>query len=163
MAAGFQIASLALAAASAGQQKRAADKQASAQKTQSIIAAQEAERAAKIQEKENKEFERKQRLQFLKSGVRLEGTPLQVLAESEMEGSQEIEALRRSGLAKSRLLSKRADITSRSGTASAVGTTAGAVGNFAKFSAKQPESTTNNTTNITNNYNGGGRSRGRGR
>jgi hypothetical protein len=124
---------LGLSAVQASNQKISADKEADAQKDQAGLLATETAEEAKRQSKANKDFEQNQRLKFLKSGVRLEGTPLQVLAETESRGQEQVDAFSKSGGARSRLMSKRADMTSNKGTAQAFGTATNAAGNFARL------------------------------
>ena len=100
---------------------KAAKQEASAQKKQSALAVQESERTAGIAEEENKRNLHRQGLQFLKSGVRLEGTPLSVLAEGKERGAETVESIRGAGRAQGSLLRARSHITERGGRAALYG------------------------------------------
>ena len=134
MASAMPALTLGLSALQASNQKIAADKESDLQDDQADLLAKETKEEAARQKRGNEDFEKKQRLAFLKSGVRLEGTPLQVLAETESRGQEQVDAFSASGGARSRLLHKRADITSNTGTAQAVSSVATGASNYSRLS-----------------------------
>lgn len=111
---------------------QAAKTEEKALRRQGGLAVQESEREAERQQEANERFEQRQRLSFLKAGVRLEGTPLQVLAETQEKGTEEVEAVRERGIAEGGLLRSRAQVTRRGGRSALLGSLA-----TASFSAKQ--------------------------
>jgi len=81
-------------------QSRIAEQQsqiASQAATQSLA---ETEERVVAQKREVRQFRARQLVGFLKSGVRLTGTPLQVLEETERLGAEDVGALRRAGRAR---------------------------------------------------------------
>lgn len=101
--------------------QKAAKEESRALGRQGAVAVRESEREAEIRSGEVKEFGARQRLQFLKSGVRLAGTPLAVLAETAKKGKEEVDAIRGAGVARGSLLRSRAKITERGGRAALLG------------------------------------------
>lgn len=83
------------------QQKKAADKQASATRAeaqrQANLRQEERESQARVEARENIQLEKRQKLAFLKSGVSLEGSPLLLLAETRRVGGENVEAIIKSG------------------------------------------------------------------
>lgn len=104
----------------------AAKKEAGFQETQGRIAQAEAEETAENVSEENRKFKARQKLLFLKAGVTLEGTPLLILQETEEEGQEEVEAIRRRGEAQLTLSQQQAEITRSRGRAAFIGGIAGA-------------------------------------
>lgn len=117
---------------------KATKTESKAQKGQAGIALSESEQEADRLKASNEEFEQRQRLAFLKSGVRLEGTPLQVLAETEKVGAREEESVRQAGVARAGLFFSKSRITERSGRAAFLGSLAGASQSFVKGSKEGP-------------------------
>ena len=64
---------------------------------QADLRQQEREIQARSEARENIELEKRQKLAFIKSGVSLEGSPLLLLAETRRRGTENVEALLRSG------------------------------------------------------------------
>lgn len=93
---------------------------------QAALTLSESEREATRVQASNEQFEQRQRLSFLKSGVRLEGTPLEVLAETERVGVAEVESVRQAGRAQAGAIVSKAKVTERGGRASFLGSLAGA-------------------------------------
>lgn len=94
-----QVAGGIFAASEASRQQRAAEEAAAAAAEQSRLEAEDQARAA---EREAKKLKARQLVGFLKSGVQLEGTPLQVLEETERLGEEDLAALRRRSEAQQR-------------------------------------------------------------
>jgi len=82
------------------EQKRAFEEAARDEKKQAAIISRESEEEAKRVSKAQKKARKKQKLQLLKSGVRLEDTPLLVLEESATESAKEVGAIRSRGQAR---------------------------------------------------------------
>jgi len=80
----------------------------------------EAERVAEI----NRRFGEQQKVNFLKSGVTLAGSPLLVLEETARESAKEVAAIERRGLAQFGLASAKARILKKKGRARLIGRTA---------------------------------------
>lgn len=114
---------------------KAASREAKDLKKQGAMAHRESERAADIRAGQIEEFEGVQRLQYLKSGVRLEGTPLQILAETRGKGAEEVSSMRQSGRARASLFRSKSKMVKRAGRA-------GLVGAAGSASASAPGSTT---------------------
>lgn len=99
----------AMAAQGAGQiysgiaSNQAAKAQAGLQEEQARIAQEEANRAADQKVTERRKFLAEQRMAYLASGVSLVGTPGIVQGDTFKEFQQEIEALRKSGVAQYRV------------------------------------------------------------
>lgn len=103
---GLSVGTLLTTALSAGLKVFGAISAASSAKSQSAAAdaaARQAEIEAKeraaAEERENKKLKARQLVGFLRSGVQLEGTPLEVLEETELLGEQDIAAIERAGAA----------------------------------------------------------------
>jgi hypothetical protein len=71
---------------------------------QSRIAKAEAEERAQARARDVKKFRARQMVNFLKSGVTLEGTPTDVLTETEKLGAQEVSSIRGAGRERARTL-----------------------------------------------------------
>ncbi len=100
----------------------AAKEEESAIRKQGGLALRESEQEAARVGEANTRFEQRQRLSFLKSGVRLEGTPLAVLAETRAKGARETSAIRERGVAQAGLLRTRAGIVRSVGRAKLLST-----------------------------------------
>jgi len=94
---------------------QSAQEEAKAQKEVGALSAEEAFTEAERVGEEGRRFETKQKLAFLKSGVRLEGSPLLVLQRTREEIGKEVSAIERRGLSQRRLARKKARITRRTG------------------------------------------------
>ena len=101
--------------------QKAAKTESRALRGQAALALSESDREAVQLQERNEEFEQRQRLSFLKSGVRLEGTPLEVLAETKRAGEEEVESIRESGVAQAGLFRSRGQILERRGRAAFIG------------------------------------------
>jgi type II secretory pathway pseudopilin PulG len=99
-----------------------------ASKQQAEAAQEQAEASARAQAQENIAFEKQQKLQYLKSGVELSGSPLLVMAETRRKGLENIENTLGSGqqTASSALASGRSALFS--GLTSAASSAAGSFG-----------------------------------
>lgn len=95
--------------------KKSAEEEAGAQKRQAGLQVEESEVFAEQTAEEFRKFKRKQKLLFLKSGIRLEGSPLLVLQETEAEGQRRVTAIRKRGRALGGLGRTRANILRRTG------------------------------------------------
>jgi hypothetical protein len=96
---------------------RAAKTQASLQEEQARIAKDEADRQAEQKVSERGKFLAEQRMAYLANGVSLAGTPGIVQADTFKEFQQEIEAIRKSGVAQFGLGMREAANTRSSGRA----------------------------------------------
>ena len=123
-------------AAGAGQiysgisKNKAAQETAGLQEEQSRIALAESERAAGQKSDERRKFLAQQRMAYLASGVSLAGTPGIVQADTFNEFQKEIDAIRKSGVAKYSLGLKEASNTKKSGRAQLVSGILSGVGSF---------------------------------
>jgi len=106
--------------------QKATKTEGKALRNQGAVALRESEREAARLQETNEDFEQKQRLSFLKSGVKLEGTPLDVLAETQRVGAEEVTAVREAGVARAGLFRSKARVTERGGRASFLGSLASA-------------------------------------
>lgn len=77
----------------------------------------ESEERAKAEERESEKLRSRQLVGFLKSGVLLEGTPLQVLEETERLGVEDVEAIRRGGAARAQQFERQGQIAAQTGRA----------------------------------------------
>ena len=93
--------------------------EAESQEEQGNIAAEEAGEEAERVGKERRVFKGKQALSFLKSGVKLSGTSLDVLARTEVETGRQVKSIKARGAAQRKLFRQKASITRRSGRARA--------------------------------------------
>lgn len=100
---------------------QAAGEEADAQREQANIERRETEREAIRVEKERKAQRAKIAMRFIKGGVTLEGSPILLIEEQEKEDVEEIEALRKRGIAIQKLGFKRAEITESRGRAALIG------------------------------------------
>lgn len=96
-----------------------ANRQASAQRQVAEQAARqaqfEAEERAKARARDVKRLRSRQLVGFLKSGVALEGTPLDVLEETERLGEEDVAAIRRGGQARAGQFRQQAELASAAG------------------------------------------------
>lgn len=99
---------------------RASRIEAKAQERQGDIAAEEAGREAERVGEARRAFKGTQALSFLKSGVQLKGTAIDVLARTEAETGRQVESIKARGAAQRRLFRKRASITRKGGRARAL-------------------------------------------
>lgn len=97
-------------------------------KRQARIARAEAEERAKASERRTDKIRSQQLVGFLKSGVRIAGTPEEVLAETEQLGAEEAASIRRSGEATARGLRAQGRQALFSGISSGFSTGIGAFG-----------------------------------
>lgn len=102
-------------------QKSAMDDQASQLNEQARIAKLEAQEEAKRKDEERTKFIARQKVAFLANGIGLAGTPLAVLSDTYGEFQKEIDAIRRSGNARSNYLQTEARIKEKTGRAALVG------------------------------------------
>lgn len=86
--------------------------------------------------KEVRRFAAKQKLAFLKNGVQLDGTPLDVLDETFTEGQKEVDATVRRGVETANLRRGQAANTRAKGRAALVGGLGSAVGMYSLYGAK---------------------------
>lgn len=96
---------------------RSAQRQADLQEEQARIALEEGNRAAEQKTTQRRKFLAEQRMAYLASGVNLSGTPGIVQGDTFKEFQLEIDALRRSGVAKFGFGMKSAAITRSTGRA----------------------------------------------
>lgn len=108
------------------QANKAAKDEAARIEEEGRLAQQEADEEAARRAKQVRKFAARQKLSFLKNGVRLEGTPLAVLDETQAEGQAEVDAISKRGQAISRLRTSQASQTRSSGRASLIGGFGGA-------------------------------------
>lgn len=102
-------------------------------KRQAARARAEAEERARESERETRRLRARQVTGFLKSGVLLEGTPLEVLEETELLGAEDAAAIRAGGQARARQL--RAEGRSRliGGIGGAAGSAFTGIQRFGQF------------------------------
>ena len=96
---GIENAIIALTVASAGSQILGGIQANRQARKEAARARAEAEVRAKESERETRKLKARQITGFLKSGVLLEGTPLEVLEETELLGAQDAAAIRTGGAA----------------------------------------------------------------
>lgn len=99
---------------------RAAGQEAAAQMEQANIIAREASVRARQKASGVGKFQQRQAHAYLKSGVRLEGTPIQVLEETRRKGIEEVNAIVSQGEAQVGLAAQRAQMTKRAGRSAAM-------------------------------------------
>ena len=100
---------------------RASRREADLMDEQAELIRQETQRDAERKTLEGRRFAARQALSFLKSGVTLEGTPLEVLDFTLNETQREVDAFTRQGQARARLQERRAANLRSSGRASLIG------------------------------------------
>jgi len=100
---------------------QAANQQSKALEEQGRIQQEEANREADLQEIDNRKFESKQRLSFLKNGVTLAGSPLLVSQDTIEQGAEQVAATRARGAAQRSLTTAQARIARNQGRASLIG------------------------------------------
>lgn len=83
--------------------------------TQARLMEQEAQIAAAQRAREVELFRGKQSISYMDAGVKLEGTPLQMLEETRRLGKQEIDALMTRGKMQSALMKQQAQMTRKAG------------------------------------------------
>lgn len=104
---------------------------------QARIALEESLRAAAKKEREAKAFEEEQAVAFASGGIRLAGSPLGILEETRLLSQQEIDAIRRAGMAQARLSNQRALQALRAGYAAKFTAEAQALQNSFAFKQQQ--------------------------
>lgn len=109
---------------------------------QGILEQQEAQEEAQRKANEVRKFAARQKLAFLKNGVRLEGSPLLVVDETLTEGQKEVDAITRRGNALRTLRAQEAQITKNRGRAALIGGLGQAAGLGYSYYNKSPLSTT---------------------
>lgn len=120
------VATVAVVAMAAGsvysgmEANKAAKAQASLIEDQAQLAKQEADRAADQKAVERRKFLAEQRMAYSASGISMEGTPLEVGADTWKEFQMEIDALRRSGAAQLAFGQREAETTRATGRAQLV-------------------------------------------
>jgi hypothetical protein len=102
-------------------QNQAASEQAKLFFEQGATQAIEAEREALRREKLASRFKARQAMLFVKSGVRLEGSPLLLLEETQIEAEKEVEAIRQQGRARQRISFAQGEMAGSEGRARLVG------------------------------------------
>lgn len=110
------------------QAQKSSAAEAALQEEQGRLADLEARRAATQTEEEARKFRDRQILAYVKSGVTLAGSPLQVLEETIRKGDEEADALRKRGSAQRNLSNQSADITRSTGRAQFISGIVGATG-----------------------------------
>ena len=80
-----------------GAAKAAAKATTAEAQRQADLVQEEREIQARSEARQNIELEKRQKLAFIKSGVAFEGSPLLILAETERKGTENVEAILRSG------------------------------------------------------------------
>lgn len=81
----------------------------------------EAQAEARRRATEVRQFQRRQKLAFLKNGVTLEGSPLLVLDETLASGQEEVDAIMRRGTAQAKYYRESAAMTKNKGRAALIG------------------------------------------
>lgn len=100
---------------------RSAKREAGALNDQAALAESESLAEAKRRATEVRQFQRRQKLAFLKNGVTLEGSPLLVLDETLASGQEEVDAIMRRGSSQAKLYREHAAITRNRGRAALIG------------------------------------------
>ncbi len=136
---------------------KASKKEANALNDQGALAQSEAEAEARRRATEVRQFQRRQKLAFLKNGVTLEGSPLLVLDETIATGQEEVDAIMRRGTAQAKYYRESAAITRSKGRAALIGGIGGAastvIGGYGiGQSAGLFGSTTATTSNFGSNF-----------
>lgn len=96
---------------------------------QAKIASSEAEEKARFSERQTKRFRSKQLVNFLKSGVTLEGTPTDVLTDTERLGALEAASIRGAGAARAKTLKAQGRQALFQGIGGGIGSSAKFIGN----------------------------------
>ncbi len=123
-----QIIGMVLNRAGSEAERRESELESKALKKQANLASEEAERDALRTEQEGEQFQAKQKLSFLKSGVSLQGSPLLTLAETGEETGEQAAAIRRRGGAQRTFLRRQAQQARGRGRASVLKATAENIG-----------------------------------
>lgn len=125
---GLETAFLIATIASAGTQifsgfaaNRAAGAEADLQGEQASIAREESIANAERVAADRKDFLKRQKLAFIKSGVSLAGSPLLVLETTRSESQKEVDAIAKRGRAQETVLLKQASQTRSGGRAALIG------------------------------------------
>lgn len=100
---------------------KASKKEANALNDQAGIAQDEATAEANRRATEVRQFQRRQKLAFLKNGVTLEGSPLLILDETLASGQEEVDAIMKRGTAQAKLLRENAAQARNKGRAALIG------------------------------------------
>lgn len=116
---------------------QASNREAKLQKEQANIAAQEAQSNAEVEAYNQRQALNKQKLAFIKSGVSLEGSPLDVLENTRSWGQKSVDAILKSGASQYNLGMQRAANTQASGRAAMIGGVLGSAGTAAKYQMKK--------------------------
>lgn len=103
------------------QQKQAAKSEAGLMEDQGRLELEESKDEAARRAKEIRKFSARQKLAFIKNGVRLEGSPLDVIDETLTEGQKEVDSVLRRGNALYDLRTRQADNLKKSGRAALIG------------------------------------------
>lgn len=105
---------------------KASKKEANALNDQAGIAENESQAEARRRATEVRQFQRKQKLAFLKNGVTLEGSPLLILDETIASGQEEVDSIVRRGSAQAKFLRENAAQARNKGRAALIGGIGGA-------------------------------------
>jgi len=103
---------------------------------QGAVALRESEAEAERVGEQGRRFGQRQRLSFLKQGVRLECSPLLILAETAEKSAEEVAGIQRRGQAQAQLFRSRGQITERGGRSRLLGSFASASASFVKGSGE---------------------------
>ena len=99
------------------QQKKAGDAEAKDIRRQAALAQEETNREAGRVKDERRKFLAKQGLAFVKGGVSLQGSPLLVLEETEIESAKEVAALKAQGASQFKFGVDKAERAKKTGRA----------------------------------------------
>lgn len=110
--------------------RSSANREAKALNEQAALAQNEATAEAQRRATEVRQFQRRQKLAFLKNGVTLEGSPLLILDETLTAGQEEVDAIMRRGTAQAKYYRESAAITKNKGRAALIGGIGGAASSF---------------------------------
>lgn len=111
--------------------QESAKKEAYALENQALLASEESRVEAQIHATRVRKFAQNQKGAYLKNGVTLDGSPLLVLDETYKFGQQEVDAIVRSGNARSQLYRDKASIARSEGRAALLGGIGSGVGSLA--------------------------------
>lgn len=107
-------------------QQSAANREAKALNAMASTAQDEATAEAQRRATDVRQFQRKQKLAFLKNGVTLEGSPLLILDETLQLGQEEVDAIMKRGTAEAKYYRESAAIKKNQGRAALIGGIGGA-------------------------------------
>ena len=119
----------------------AAKDQADLMRDQARLAQEEADVEASRKEEERRKFIAQQKVAYLANGVGLSGSPLVVMEDTYKQFQQEIDAIRKSGVAQRGFMEREASIKEKSGRAQLV---SGALGAAASLGGGYTKGKTNN-------------------